>query len=134
MDRFYKYRYHHVNSQQEIDYELANYDFTEIYDPTKNYNYDQYQKTVDNQTRTYFNILLTFDLHNNTLQYVAGELVLSDEELKKMIPYCRCTYHSTSIFNIMRYLTCRCCIGCLEYNPSQQVIRKTKKYIEKYKL
>lgn len=86
-----------------------------------------------------FKVMLEqFDIGKNMIKsFVVAKEILSDEELKKLIPYCRCAYHTShALIKIPNYnAPCPCCVGCLcserEY-IQQHVIDKTRKYYKEY--
>ena len=65
-------------------------------------------------------------------QYVAFGIELTEEQSKRLAPHCQCSVCNMSVFNPAKYITCRCCVGCIKSidNASQENIARA---IEKEK-
>ena len=103
----------------------------ELYDQEKEYPKEMFKKNG----REYENCLYTVhDNNRKELKFVVTEEHLSDEECKKLIPYCRCQICCMWFFNPAKYLACAHCFGCLRTrSDNQYVINKTREYYEKKK-
>ena len=67
----------------------------------------------------------------NMKVYIVAQEYLTKEEKDRLKPYCQCRYHNMYSFNPMKYLTCRCCVGCIDSpSPSVHVIAKTREYMK----
>lgn len=67
------------------------------------------------------------------IYFFVAEEIYTKDELEKLKLYCRCRACKASYFNLEKYLTCRCCVGCLHSDRiSHYVVKETRKYY-KYK-
>ncbi len=122
------------NFDEKLKKILDGFDFYEEYDPNKSYGYGSFQKEYNNNIYTYSNVLYEIiDVSNNKkYKYVCARNEYSNEQIETMKKYCRCEYHMTSSFNIMKYIMCKCCVGCIDsISPNVDVLEKTKKYMKK---
>ena len=111
---------------------FSEYHFFEQLDINKEYTKGPFTaKYGNNEESTYEYGLYTL---NGNLKYVVAKEVLSQEQLKELAKYCRCSYHTASRFNPFRYFICQCCVGCLHSSfPQQWVINESRKYRDKQK-
>lgn len=65
--------------------------------------------------------------------YMVAVESLSEEERKKLIPYCTCELCAMSYFNLSRYTGCPCCVGCLtvkdDYYTRQCMINRARNHM-----
>ncbi|AYV85540.1 MAG: hypothetical protein Satyrvirus22_4 [Satyrvirus sp.] len=126
-------------SNFDPDAYFKEYHHHEAYDPTKEYQHQLYQMDYGKGMHTYENKLYTIahtvrGANISDQNYVIAEERLSEEDIKMLLPYCQCAYHTKSSFNPLKALTCQCCVGCIDsFFPQQYVINKTRDFIEKHK-
>jgi hypothetical protein len=113
--------------------ELKIYDFYEKYNELGVYQTDEYShEYIKGYPRKYVNHLIEYEYDGIKYSYVVPKEVMNKDELNLLKKYCRCDKHRTSYFNFKRYITCGCCVGCLDsINPAQKVIYDTRNYIKK---
>lgn len=60
--------------------------------------------------------------------------ILTEDEIKKLLPYCQCAFCTTSfVKKIIGLAPCPCCVGCMGGEIVQDhVIKKTRLYYENY--
>lgn len=125
----------YVDSQDSKDEDyLCNYHYSEIYEPTiftaqivtEYYGYGFLPYTYKILT-----IVRNFKDINDPInkKYIVAELVLSDIQYKELSKYCQCEYHKMWNINPFKYITCKCCVGCLEsYRKGNDVVNETIQY------
>jgi hypothetical protein len=102
------------------------YHFFEKFDQNKNYTTESFKKDFGQGDHIYTYCLYTL---NGTIQYIVAREFTGDN-LKELIPYCRCPYHTASWYNLSRFFICRCCVGCLDSPfPQQSIINASRKYM-----
>jgi hypothetical protein len=108
----------------------------ELYDENKVYEKEPFIHDYGFGDRRYINSLHTIRIaDDNVLRYVVVEEKISKEDLDRISPFCRCFVCTARWYNISRFITCPCCIGCLKTrNPSQHQIDKTRDYISEKNL
>lgn len=116
------------------------YDFYERYDPKTNYNCaDEFQKDYGNGLKTYSHGCVEIQFYKGTstnkaenVLYIVANRVLIPDELEMYKKHCQCQVCRTYWWNPIRLFMCSCCYGCIKsISPSQDVIKRTEKYIEK---
>ena len=104
---------------------FKNYDFYEEVDPknpTKIYETEFYIYDFGNGRRVYQNKrykLIDFN-GNGKRHYIVAKEYPTLWELRNLIPYCTCEYHSSSFFRRLRI--CRECSGCLTLTYEPEMI------------
>jgi len=66
--------------------------------------------------------------------FLIAQEVYSEEELKKLEPFCECDYCSGSYFNPLSYFECGCCCGCIKAGPDyarKGVVEKAREKLQK---
>ena len=110
------------------------YPFYEKYDENKEYNTDYYDCDYGIGKKRYLlelYIITDNEDSNKFEKYVVAQEQLSRKDMKKLEEYCQCDYCVKSWYDIRKYFTCRCCVGCTQSDfPRQYVINKSreKKY------
>lgn len=109
---------------------FKDYHYFEVYDENKYYPQENFlAKYKNDEEHTYQYCLYRL---SNGKQYVVAKEILSDEEKKELIKYCRCAVHSAPWYNILKRIMCSCCVGCIQtFNPSQAVINASRDYKKK---
>lgn len=108
----------------DIDY-VNGFDHREIYDIHKKYETNEYFNDYGRGVKKYINI--AYSVPKYGVMILAKEII-SDNELELLKKYCQCGYHKKYWFQ--KYFECAYCHGCLHsFNPSQNVIKETRKYI-----
>jgi len=109
------------------------YHFYELFNPEKIYPVEPYVVNHDKGTCTYVNKLHTIQ-HSRPGEYihpqiyVIAEEYLTDEEKKKLLPYCQCAYHKIWKYNPKKLFLNPDNYGCISSkNPKQHVIDNTKR-------
>lgn len=94
---------------------FKHYDFWEIYDKTKLYPKEEFEKEHEGKVKIYLNSLYTISERNSNkrIDYVISEELYDDEELKSLIRFCPCSYCQMYWFNPKKLITCPCCVGCI---------------------
>lgn len=91
---------------------FENYDFWEEYDVSKQYSKEEFSQGGKN----YINVL--YQIHsrknNDVKKYVVAEEQYDEEELRALAKYCPCYVCQMWFFNPVKYLSCRCCCGCIK--------------------
>ncbi len=126
----------HTHSQSYFDYKtfLSKFHYYEPYDKTKEYTAQMFQQDFGKGLLTYKYELYKFNTGDDILEFICAEEHITDEEAKKLAPYCQCKYHLLSWYNPMKYCTCKCCHGCLETEfRHHTVIDKTRVYVSTVK-
>lgn len=87
--------------------------------------------------RTYQNVLHCLhpakSMDGPEMRYVVQHEIISEEELKRLQPHCQCPIHRMSWWQPAKYLTCPCCVGCLDCGidfASPSVIKKTREFVD----
>lgn len=109
----------------DIDDYLKDYDWYEIYDPTKEYS----TEVITQNGKDYRYKLFNFQ---NNKQYVVMSREVSDDYQQVLSKYCQCYICTAKWYNIKAYFTCSCCIGCVKsVFPSNNNIKEAEaKFIE----
>jgi hypothetical protein len=113
----YAHYYEPFNSNKEYESEIFSCDFGH---GTRNYRYYK---------------LIVYDSSDAKLEkqvFMIARQVLSDQEIKKLLPYCQCSAHTRSYFNPRRYCG-HSDLNCIksDFETSQYLIDATiKKYNE----
>jgi hypothetical protein len=114
---------------------FEDYHHYEVCSPTKTYTPDTFVYDYGHGQHTYVYKLYTIYLkqNNETVKeniYIVVEEVLSKQELNILKPYCQCYVCTSNWYNISKYFTCRCCIGCL-HSPlhTQGNINNARQYM-----
>lgn len=133
-DLFSSHTYTSVYNFRPNEY-FSEFHFFELFDANKKYDKDKFKKKYGNHDEsTYEYCLYKINVRetNEDLKYVVANEVLSEEQRKELAKYCQCEYHTTSWFNPFKYITCQCCVGCLDSPfPRQYIIDKSRKYRDK---
>ncbi len=138
-NKFISTNYHNVN---DVLYTLkfhpnnqTYYDYCEEYDSKKEYEKNIFKKDFGKGERAYqyeLNIIIYKNTGFITGKYVGAKEILTSEELNKLIPYCRCKFHTASWYELPWCCYGRINSGCLESDLgySSYVVRDTRKYLE----
>lgn len=120
--------------QEDIDQQLAEYDYYEQYDSTKDYKKDNFTEDYGNGSREYYYSLYSF----GTKRYVVANEIVSEDEYNNWVSTksCQCYKCKMSWYNIGRFFTCAHCVGCIysiwerdEIRP--YIIKSTREYYNK---
>lgn len=110
---------------------FKDYHYYEKYNANHEYNADIFKYDYKNGwgELTYQYIKYVFSFVNRSDQtYIVAERILTNDELIKLQPYCRCYNCSSMIFNPVRLFACS---GCLKSNmPYPNIINDTQKYVD----
>lgn len=114
---------------------LKYYDYCEEYDNNKEYDENIFNKDYGKGEKMYqyeLNVIIHKMTQKILAQYVGAKEILTDEELNKLIPYCRCKFHTSSWYEFPWCCYGRINSGCLESDLgySSDVVKKTRKYVE----
>jgi hypothetical protein len=142
MQRYTKFvctSFPHVNDENHAkkcyDYYKEYHDYCEQYDEKKEYEYGVFTKDFGKGERSYqyeLNIIMNAKTHEEIMSFVVATEILTDEELKKLIPYCRCKFHTSKWYQLPWCFNGPIKSCCLEsdFGPSNYVIHDTRKYLE----
>ena len=124
------------------DLELELFHHYEEYNPNKEYEFDSFEADYGHGKLIYHNYLYVKGLYDkksdsiiNKKYYIISREEISNDECNELAKHCQCEWHKMWKYNPLRYFTCKCYVGCLEYGSeftTQWVIDDTKKYIKKY--
>ena len=109
---------------------FSEYHFYEKYEKTKNYQSTEYEYDYGHGLHTYHLELytITFEDTQESVSYALAKEKPTPEELKTLGKYCDCEYCKLKWYNVSKYFTCPCCVGCVKsIFPSQQSINKARK-------
>jgi len=115
--------------------EFNEYHYFEQYDPTKTYESGVFDHDYGYGKHAYkyslYSIfILENGIHSTTKKFVVAIEYFTDDESRKLSEYCQCAICTAKWYNISKYFTCACCIGCLKSGMAQQYqINKARKYI-----
>ena len=125
------------NNNYNVQTLFREYDHYELYDSNKEYDKNKFQYDYGNGNKFYnFGLyIIQFEESSEPINYVVAIEEVSDEELQKIAKYCQCTVCTSNWYNLSRYFTCSCCIGCLKsFFPQQYQINDARKYILENKI
>ncbi len=110
---------------------FSEYDHYEPFDTTKNYTTEKFEENFGHGNRTYrYAGMHFFNKNDSRTVYVVAEEILDDDQKCALAKYCQCSVCTAKWYNLFKYITCSCCIGCLKTDlPRQSIIGKTRKYI-----
>ena len=101
--------------------------YYEKYDNTKTYSERDFIKDIGYGDKLYNYVLNVV----NGNKYVTIEENITNEDIKLLAPFCQCRYHLMAWYNPVKYITCRCCCGCIDsVFPSTSVINDTRDYLK----
>ena len=104
------------------------YHYFEKFDENKIYTSEPFKKDFGQGEHTY-----SYELYvlNGTEKFIIAKEYLSESDLKELVPFCRCSYHTAPWYNLLKHFICPCCVGCLDSPfPQQWVINASKKYMK----
>ena len=134
-----------VSSVSEIVSRLASEcDHFEPFDDTKTYDTQPFSSAYIKDdagnplTRCYHLAGYEFTVNDQTFRYVGTQEILNASEMRALQQYCQCSRCQMSWFNICRFFTCSCCVGCLRTyldgpnnaTPAGSVVKRTREYIK----
>ena len=125
-----QFRCHTFTSRQPRSDEFDCYDFHELVVVGKDYPSNTFQNDFGMGLKTYSWTELNF----TDSKYAVVEEHVPEEQIQLLAPYCQCCVCKMSWFNLAKYLTCRCCVGCLYVfidTPRQDILKATREYIKK---
>lgn len=120
------------------------YDEEKLYDDKFKYDFGSGEKEYINVIYTIYDENSKFDMKQDNLKekykkyreekiekkckkYVVAKEELSEKDRKDLEKYCCCEYCSKSWYNPIKYITCRCCVGCISSKfPQQHNINKAR--------
>ena len=104
------------------------YHYFEKFDENKTYTSEPLKKDFGQGEHTYIYELYVLNI---TEKFIIAKEHLSESDLKELLPYCRCPYHTAAWYSLLKYFICPCCVGCLDSPfPQQLVINATRKYMK----
>jgi len=115
--------------------EFKHYDRYELYQDDGQYEYDTNNENIEKY--------MISDWRNGELKERVKYVLISkiwrptDDEIKLYEKHCQCIVCTAWILNPMRYLTCRCCVGCMrarDFNDDLEVRARTCAYLHDKKL
>ena len=108
--------------------------YFEEFDKDKEYNDKIFEKDFGFGERKYmYQLYIIRDKNEEgkSKKYIIVEEQLSEDEIIELKPYCRCPYHVMNWYNPWRFMTCRCCVGCLDSPfPQPWVINQSRQYMK----
>lgn len=114
------------------------YPFYEEYNKDKIYDKEEFSKDFGFGEHTYeysYYVISDSVDHDQTKTYIVAKEILSEDEQRELAKYCECRYHELKWYNISKYFTCRCCVGCLDSPfPQQYTINKARENMRKNKI
>ena len=114
---------------------FSGYPRCEEYNDQKNYECSKFFITYDEKTgeKEYKNTLYKVTINDNISRYyVVTTEILSNEDKEILKKYCVCEYCNKHWLNPIKYITCKCCAGCMDsYDPSQYTIKKARENMNK---
>lgn len=118
---------------------FAEYHYFEKFDKDKEYNNEIFEQDFGHGERKYRYQLYVINEQSSgdetkerkSKKYIIVKEQLSEDEITALAPYCRCPYHVMNWYNPLRFLTCRCCVGCLDSPfPQAWVINQSREYMK----
>lgn len=94
--------------------------------------------TTNDENKTYYIVDYTiadYEDRDKKRSFIVAEEQFSEEEIKKLEPYCRCQVCIAPFFSLKRWTTCRCCVGCLQSGElfvRDYTVKKARKYYNEY--
>jgi len=116
------------------------YHYYEEYDSTKTYDKNPFEYDYGHGKHTYVYKLYEIGLMEGDQEIKRKKYIIADEEIGKtelteLAKYCQCSICISKWYNLSRYFTCSCCIGCLKSSfPQQYQINKARKHIVENKI
>ena len=118
---------------------LESYDYWEMYNPDADYS-KPVVKDYGKGLKTYmFEMCEVCDSSNEfadvedykTIKYMLACEVPTDEEIKRLIPYCQCYVCRAKSRQLIRHASCYGCLTSFEDYPCNDVLKATREYIAK---
>lgn len=109
-----------IGSHQLDPKELfSGYDWWEEYDETKTYEKEKYTHDHGHGSLVYQNTLIDVGILAEEVRYfVVAQEIVSDEEMKELVPFCPCDICSMWWFDPRQFIVCPCCVGCIKTGRS----------------